>query len=438
MLNEKVSRRKVLRYGAGLAGLAGIVTIAAQCGSSEAPAATQPPATEAPAVATTAPAAETPAAAATVAVPEAVKNQVLRTTGLSVTVQDRILEEFKNRYGVKSTTGTASTLPDAMNKVITGGAKDYDVNETIGERIIGQIDAGVIQPVDVSQIANWQYARDIFMKPDPRWDPSAQISGQIWKESGKTFWMVPTVFNFDAIGWNPSKIDEPQSWADIFDEKYKGKSAFNTDPLIAFPEVMMAMTSLGLLDVKNAGNPNQSQIDEGIKWITDKKKNGQFRSLWGDFGELVNLMASGEVVISDAWQPAVMAVLAQGVPCRYATPKEGYRGWAIGNCIVKDTPNLEAAIAYTDFWLSGWPAITVSEQGYYSPVTTIKDAMPKNKYEFWYEGKPWVGPTDRGIKEGDLRDGGSLDERMKHIGVWHQWPKEYDYLVQKWDEFMSA
>ena len=36
--------------------------------------------------------------------------------------------------------------------------------------------------------------------------------------------------------------------------------------------------------------------------------------------ELVNLLASGEMVVCDAWQPAVMAVKAQGKACRYAVP----------------------------------------------------------------------------------------------------------------------
>ena len=42
------------------------------------------------------------------------------------------------------------------------------------------------------------------------------------------------------------------------------------------------------------------------------------------------------------------------------------------------------------------------------------------------------------IKEGDLRDGGSLTERSAAIGVWHQWPDNYDYLTERWDEFLNA
>ncbi|HEY9345472.1 MAG TPA: hypothetical protein VIQ53_09160, partial [Inquilinus sp.] len=86
----------------------------------------------------------------------------------------------------------------------------------------------------------------------------------------------------------------------------------------------------------------------------------------------------------------------------------------------------------------GPPAITVSEQGYYSPTTNIQSVMAPEKYGFWYEGKPWVGAPDRGIKEGDLRDGGALATRAAHVAYWHQWPDQYDHVIQKWDEFLNA
>jgi putative spermidine/putrescine transport system substrate-binding protein len=152
----------------------------------------------------------------------------------------------------------------------------------------------------------------------------------------------------------------------------------------------------------------------------------------------VNLLASGEMVVCDAWQPAIMAVKAQGKAAKYAIPKEGYRAWSIGPSLITGSPNKEAVYAYADYWLSGKPGITVSEQGYYSPTTNIKAVFPADKYAFWYEGKPWKGAAERGIKEGDLRDGGSLETRAANVAYWHQWPDEYDHLIQKWDEFLSA
>ncbi|WP_131194978.1 ABC transporter substrate-binding protein [Lichenihabitans psoromatis] len=367
-------------------------------------------------------------------------SEQLRTIGLSVTVQDRILSDFKKESGTGTTQGTAATFPDAQTKILSG-SKDYDCWEIIAERLPAVVQTNNVEPVPVADVKNWSNIRDTFTKPNPKWAPKAQITGQIWVDDAHSkLWMVPAVYNYDSIGYNPDALsaEEANTWTAIFDKKYKGKSGLNTDPLIAFGQAIMAMNTLGLLESKNPGNPTKQEIEEGAKFLISKKKDGQFRALWGDFGELVNLMASGEMVVCDAWQPAVMAVKAQGKPCKYAVPKEGYRAWAIGPTMIAGTANKDAVVAYADFWLSGEPGITVSEQGYYSPSTNIQKVMSPDKYAFWYEGKPWKGAPERGIKEGDLRDGGSLATRAQNVAYWHQWPDEYDLVVSKWDEFLSA
>jgi len=367
-------------------------------------------------------------------------DQSLRTVGLSVTVQERILNDFKEQSGVGSVSGKADIFPNTQTELLSG-SNAYDCWETIGERLVAMTATDTIRPVPTKSLSNWGNIRSTFTEIDPKLEPSAQISGQIWADAEKTeLWMVPTVYNYDSIGYRSDLVsaEEANTWTALFDPKFKGKTGLNVDPLIAFGQAILAMNSLGLLEVSNPGNPNTEEIDEAAKFLIAKKKEGQFRALWGDFGELVNLLASGEMILADAWQPAVMAVKAQGVSCSYAVPKEGYRAWSIGISAMKNSQNIEAVEAYADYWLSGKPAVTVSEQGYYSPTTNVKDAMPADKYAFWYEGKPWVGPAERGIKEGDLRDGGSLKERSSHVAYWHQWPDEYNHLIQRWDEFLSA
>ncbi len=367
-------------------------------------------------------------------------SQELRTVGLSVTVQERILNDFKAVSGVGSVSGKADIFPNTQTELLSGSSA-YDVWETIGERLPAMTVTKTISSIPTADLENWANIRPIFTDTDSRMSPEAQISGQIWADDAKTaLWMVPTVFNFDSIGYRPDLVsaEEANTWTSLFDDKFKGKTGLNVDPLIAFGQAVLAMTEMGMLENDNPGNPSIEEIDEASKFLISKKKGGQFRALWGDFGELVNLLASGEMILADAWQPAVMAVKAQGIECSYAVPKEGYRAWSIGNSLIANSPNADAVKAYCDYWLSGPPAITVSEQGYYSPTTNVKDVMDADKYGFWYEGKPWVGAEDRGIKEGDLRDGGSLEERASLVKYWHQWPDEYDHLISKWDEFLSA
>ncbi|SLN09885.1 hypothetical protein ROJ8625_00118 [Roseivivax jejudonensis] len=367
-------------------------------------------------------------------------DQALRTVGLSVTVQERILNNFQEQSGVGSVSGKADIFPNTQTELLSGSTA-YDCWEIIGERLPAMTITETISPIPVADLQNWNAIRDTFVQTDDRMEARAQISGQIWADDEQSqLWMVPSVYNFDSIGYRPDLVDaeEANTWTALFDEKFKGKTGLNVDPLIAFGQAILAMNSMGMLEVPNPGNPSREEIDEAAAFLIDKKKQGQFRALWGDFGELVNLLASGEMILADAWQPAVMAVKAQGIQCSYAVPREGYRAWAIGVTQIASSPNAAAVKAYADYWLSGPPGIIVSEQGYYSPTTTIKDVMDPAKYGFWYEGKPWEGAPERGIQEGETRDGGSLEERASHVSYWHQWPDEYDHLIMRWDEFLSA
>lgn len=110
-----------------------------------------------------------------------------------------------------------------------------------------------VEPIPASALKNWANIRDTFTTPSDKWDRAAQIVGQIWTDDSQaSLNMVPAVYNYDSIGYNPDVLsaEEANSWAAIFDPKWKGKSGINTDPLIAIGQAIMAMNSLGLSDVR--------------------------------------------------------------------------------------------------------------------------------------------------------------------------------------------
>jgi len=208
--------------------------------------------------------------------------QELRTVGLSVTVQERILNDFKEKSGVKAVSGKADIFPNTQTELLSGSTA-YDVWETIGERLAAVVATEKITPIPTASLKNWANIRETFTKPSDRWEKQRQIVGQIWKDDAQTeLWMVPTVYNFDSIGYRPDLVsaEEASSWTALFDPKFKGKTGINVDPLIAFGQAVMAMNTLGLLNVPNPGNPDKATIDEASKFLISKKKEGQFRALW--------------------------------------------------------------------------------------------------------------------------------------------------------------
>lgn len=259
--------------------------------------------------------------------------------------------------------------------------------------------------------------------------------------------MIPFQYNADTLGYRPDLVDSKiDSWADLFDPKFKGKTSLLDIPSIGIMDAAMVMESMGLLEFGDKGNMTKAELDKVTNILIEQKQAGQFRAFWKTFDESVNLMSSGEVVLQSMWSPAVTAVKARGIPCVYAPLKEGYRGWGGGLGLSKNLSGikLDAAYEYLNWMLDGWVGGFLSRQGYYSaaPVNARKFMKPE-EWDFWYEGKPaaidMIDPFGKKIEsKGAVRDGGSFTERMGNVVCWNSFMPQQVYLVYKWTEFIVA
>ena len=321
--------------------------------------------------------------------------------------------------------------------------------------------AGNLQPMDVSKIAEYDKIVGIF-KDGKLTDDSVIAQGTaphtvgfVDGPDGESFvdeesgWMtlIPTIYNADTLGIRPDLIDGTvDSWAALLDPAFKGKASILDISSIGIMDAAMVAEARGEVEYGDKGNMTREEIDKTIAMLIEAKKEGQFRAFWKSFDESVNLMASGEVVIQSMWSPAITAVRAKGIPCVYQPLKEGYRSWGGGIGLSKNLSGLEldAAYEYINWYLSGWVGGYLMRQGYYSAVPeTSKDFMSENEWGYWFEGKPATGdivsPTGQTIAgEGDVRDGGSFEERMGSVACWNAVMDENRYMVRKWNEFIAA
>jgi putative spermidine/putrescine transport system substrate-binding protein len=273
----------------------------------------------------------------------------------------------------------------------------------------------------------------------------------------------PAHFNMDSMGYNGDVIKKQPgqvSWAELLNGKHKGRVAVLNDPGIAMADLGNAVQALGLMKFKDLGNMTRGEMDRLFKILAKYKKGGHFRAFWSTFNESVNLMASKEVVIESMWSPAVALLVAQGVNCRYAFPKEGMRGWCSAQGIPKHVTGekLQAAYSYLNWMYEGFLGALIMRQGYYvangkdlpkwlrsnRAKTTGKPAFTAAEYDFWYNGKPAArdlpGITGRvgDIKKGQVRDGGSFTKRACKYTAWNSFYTENVYQVKKFNEFLSG
>ena len=381
----------------------------------------------------------------------------IRTIGLGVSIINEIQSKAAKDVGFKIR-GQAIDYGALFAKSLQQNDQ-FDVSECYFDMFDFMIPSKVFQPIDTKRIKDWDKVSNL--SKTGKLTPGSQVGQgdapvrQMWvdengeraKGPSRYISAVPFIHNADSLGYNPDDTGRPiESWAELYSSDFKGKVALLNIPQIGAMDAAMGIEALGLMKFGDKGNMTRKEIDFLIDFLIKKKKEGHFRAFWSTFGQSVNLMVSGEVVLQSMWSPAVTAVKAEGVPCIYASPKEGMRGWHGALAISAKTSGkkLDQAYEYVNWWLDGWAGAFVARQGYYmSTPANTKKSLSADEWDFWYEGKPAARelPDPFGsplVPKGKVRDGGSYEQRFKKIAVWNSVMTENDYLVKRWTEFLSA
>ena len=388
-----------------------------------------------------------------------IKNVTLRQFGTGVSNLNAVADKVKEDLGF--TLQMTALDSDAVSQRAVTQPKSYDIADIEYWICKKVFPAGVMQPMDVSKIKNFDKIVPLFVSgkltPDsviaqgtaPHTVGFVEGKDSVKFAKSQTQWMtlIPTIYNADTLGIRPDLVGRPiTQWKDLLDPAFKGKASILNIPSIGIMDAAMVAESMGEVKYGDKGNMTKAEIDKTIAIMIEAKKAGQFRAFWKTFDESVNLMASGEVVIQSMWSPAVAAVRAKGIPCVYQPLKEGYRAWGGGLGIAKHVSGLEleAAYEYINWYLYGWVGAYLNRQGYYSAVLdTAKQHMSPEEWAFWMEGKPAavdiLSPEGKVMeKAGSVRDGGSFYDRMGKVACWNAVMDEDRYMVRKWNEFVAA
>ncbi|MGI9451628.1 MAG: ABC transporter substrate-binding protein [Geminicoccaceae bacterium] len=381
----------------------------------------------------------------------------IRTVGLGVSVINEIQSQASEDLGF-DVRGQALGYGAMFSKMLNQNDQ-YEIAEGYYNDLDVMIPAKVWQPIDTQRITDWDKVTDLCktgkLTPESNIGQGDAPFRHLWlDENGERVEgpsryvsMVPGWHNADSIGYNPEETGRPiESWGELFSEDFAGRVALLNVPQIGTMDAALAVEALGLMTFGDKGNMTKEEIDQLVDFLIEKKQAGHFRAFWETFGQSVNLMVNGEVALESMWSPAVTATKAEGVPCIYASPKEGMRGWhgGLGISAKVEGAALDQAYEYINWWLSGWAGAFVARQGYYMSIPeNVEKHLEPEEWDFWYMGKPAAtelpDPFETIIvEEGEVRDGGSYWDRFSNIAVWNSLMDENDYLVKRWTEFLGA
>jgi putative spermidine/putrescine transport system substrate-binding protein len=318
--------------------------------------------------------------------------------------------------------------PSAILNVLLagGGTGTYEIINIVGGMQKPLVDNGLIEELDTSKIPNWSNDKNIvdFLAPG---SPGFNFIGYDNKIYG-----CPTVLQGDSFAYLPEKTGSIDSYAALFDPKFKGYVALEDNYTTAGAKTALYLKKSGKLDIKNVDDMTADEFKKVVDFLIEQKKAGQFRVIWNSFQQAVDLIVNKEVYVIDCWEPMVFASKAKGVDAVYADPKEGYVLWAMAAYIVKNpkrSPEQEAA-AYQllDFMLGGW---------YGATITTSRGYMTNTDAPEYAKAHPDEFKGDEAGKVSSITE--NVRRKFAKGGTWqNRWPTAVDAYEAEWSRFKSA
>jgi spermidine/putrescine transport system substrate-binding protein len=238
---------------------------------------------------------------------------------------------------------------EAFQKIRAGF--QADVAHICAGSVTKWTESGIIEPWDTSKLT---YFGDL---------DSNLLGNDI--ANGKTYF-IPTDFGSTAIAYNPEEVTpEEVASLDVFlNPKFAGRMTLpdNVDDSYA-----LAYLATSVDDWSNA---TDAQFDAASDWL--RQAHGNLRTYWTDAAELAQLMSTGEILVSWAWNETYPTMVEEGRPIgfqREAT--EGSSLWLCGYVNLKDGPGVESkAYDYLNSFLAPGNVIPLLDSGYGSANKT--------------------------------------------------------------------
>ena len=336
--------------------------------------------------------------------------------------------KFKAASGYDVNLVSIGNAPSAVLNVLiaSGGQGTYDIINIVGGMQKPLVDNALVEKIDTSRLPNW--ANDSYVDEFlGKGKPGFQFIGY-----DNDIYGVPTVLQGDSFAYLPEKTGKLDSYAALFDPKWKGYVALEDNYTTAGQKTALYLKKNGLANIANPDDMTKEEFKAVTDFLIDQKKKGQFRVIWNSFEQAVNLITSKEVYVIDCWEPMVFVAKSKGMDVVYADPKEGYLLWAMAAYLVKN-PNrpaeqTEAAYKLLDFMLGGW---------YGAKITNLRGYMTNPQAVSYAKDTPAEFPAEEAKRVAEITE--NVRRKFRLGGTWqNRWPTEVEFYELEWSRFKAA
>lgn len=262
---------------------------------------------------------------------------------------------------------------------------------------------GLLEPLDLEKIPNFKNIMPVILK----YSEGNMSEDGNWYAVPMTWGTICMVYNADQIA------EAPTSWTDMLKDEYKGKAAITAD----YPGNLWAWGRVAT-GTSEPHNMTLEELDKTVELLIKLKKE-HLRTIASSYGDLVDLLAKGEVIIAQGWEPVSIWV-GETPRVLPAYPKEGTMGFIEGYAIGKGSKNMDAAYALINNALSVEGQVAGAEANGMTVVTN--DAVPALS-----EATRALYPYDT------LEDFFNTKTQMSPM-----YPLEADGVHATWDDYLAG
>ena len=219
-------------------------------------------------------------------------------------------KSYVEKYGGPPTYAFFGDEEEAFQKMRAGFKAD--LAHPCAQSVVKWREAGLIEPLDTSRIAAWN---DVM--PGFRDMPG-------FSEGGKQY-MLPVDWGSTALTYRTDTVspEDAATLQSFADPRFQGR--------ISLPDNVDDAYALGFLaiGIKDWTTATDAQFQAASDFL--RKVHQNVRAYWQDGAELAQLMTSGEVQISWAWNETSVTLQGEGQPVEMKRDtKEGSSTWVCG------------------------------------------------------------------------------------------------------------
>lgn len=277
-----------------------------------------------------------------------------------------LIKQFEKDTGIEVIYQTFQSDEEMFVK-LTQSANNYDVVVPMDYMVEKLLKYDMLAPIDFSNVPNAKYIMDQY-KNLP-FDPEGKYT-------------VPYFTSSFGIVYNKDMVDKPiDSWADLWDPKYKGKIIMYDLPRLSMSVALQKLGySINTTDMKEINQATEELIKQKplvYAYLTDEARDVIIQ---GDAA--MTVMYSGDALLMSKENPNL----------KYVIPKEGGNRQVDSLAIPKKAKNKKNAEIFINYFTD--PKISAANaewmEGFTSPLKGVREMLPdyiKNSNEAYPDEK---------------------------------------------------